>query len=77
MLNKCGSIRFKDCFCGSQYYDGTKAMFVVNCTNVGFNNTEVLTLLPEETEVLIFVGNHIDTLPSNVFGEDADLSELK
>lgn len=75
-INKCGSGYLDGCFCGSVYY-GEKAMFLVNCTNQGFNNTKVLEELPEQTEVLIFTGNHIDTLPSNVFGEDTDLSNLK
>lgn len=75
-VNRCGSGSLNGCFCGSVYYED-KMMFAVNCTNKGFTNTKVLEELPEETELLIFIGNHIDTLPSNVFGEDADLSSLK
>lgn len=52
-------------------------MFIVNCTGQGFTNTAMLEELPEEVEMLIFTGNHITTLPSNIFGEDMDLSMLK
>ncbi|KAK4883247.1 hypothetical protein RN001_006566 [Aquatica leii] len=43
----------------------------------GFTNTEMLADLPEETQVLIFTGNHIPELPWNIFGELKDLSMLK
>lgn len=52
-------------------------MFVVNCTNTQFTTTDMLQDLPEETNMLIFTGNHIDTLPMNVFGTSLDLSELR
>ncbi|KAF5297172.1 hypothetical protein FQR65_LT19740 [Abscondita terminalis] len=37
----------------------------------------MLAELPEETQVLIFTGNHIPELPWNIFGELKDLSMLK
>lgn len=75
-VNKCGQNFPENCFCGQQFYEGA-SIFVVNCTGQGFTSTEVLEGLPEEVELLIFTGNHITTLPSNVFGEYMDLSMLK
>lgn len=74
-LSKCHSKMLRDCFCGEQFVD-TESHFVVNCTNLGFTNTSMLQELPEEITMLIFVGNHVNTLSSNVFG-DLDLSDLK
>lgn len=75
-INKCRNKLLEKCFCGEQYIDRTR-MFVVNCTNVGFTNTDALAVLPEETQMLIFTGNHLNILPSNIFGDEVDLSDLK
>lgn len=75
-INKCHSKLLESCFCGPVYYERHER-FVVNCTNTGFGDTDMLASLPEETEVLIFTGNHIAELPWNVFGTYVNLSNLK
>lgn len=75
-VDKCGSQLLNDCFCGYQFYEA-KTMFIVNCTGLSFRDATMLSKLPKEIEVLIFTGNHIDTLESNVFGEDTDLPKLR
>ncbi|KAB0802044.1 hypothetical protein PPYR_04230 [Photinus pyralis] len=72
----CKSPLLEKCICGKANYD-RHVQYVVNCTGTGFTNTEMLADLPEETQVLIFTGNHIPELPWNVFGEMKDLSVLK
>lgn len=56
-------------------YDN-KPQFVVNCTNTGFTNTNILEYMPINTEVLIFTGNYILELPWNVFGSINNYSHL-
>ncbi|CAH0553056.1 unnamed protein product [Brassicogethes aeneus] len=75
-VSLCNSKLLNECFCGHSFID-TQSMFVVNCTNTHFTSTEMLQELPEETNMLIFTGNHIPTLPMNVFGTALDLSALK
>ncbi|CAH1996943.1 unnamed protein product [Acanthoscelides obtectus] len=75
-VDKCGTLLLDGCFCGQQYHDD-QIYFIVNCTGLGFRNTDVLKLLPEETEMLVFTGNHISTLPTNLFGEENNLKRLK
>ncbi|XP_018328254.1 vasorin [Agrilus planipennis] len=64
----CKTPLLKKCKCGRGPYDG-KELFIVNCTNTGFQNTDMLVELPEETQVLIFTGNYLPTLPWNIFGD--------
>lgn len=75
-INKCGSKLLEACVCGEQYIERT-TKFVVNCTNTGFTSTEMLKELPEQTNMLIFTGNHLNVLPINIFGDDPYLSELE
>ncbi|KAK9874883.1 hypothetical protein WA026_005695 [Henosepilachna vigintioctopunctata] len=76
-VNGCHPRLLKDCYCGLVYqHTDNSPHFVVNCTNTGFHNTSMLEMLPEETEWLIFTGNHIPVLDSNIFGEDAILNKL-
>ncbi|XP_018570862.1 phospholipase A2 inhibitor [Anoplophora glabripennis] len=75
-VNKCGPSFSEACFCGHQFYEGA-TMVVVNCTGQGFTDATMLRYLPEDVEMLIFTGNHITSLPLNIFGEDMDLSMLK
>ncbi|XP_072378876.1 trophoblast glycoprotein [Diabrotica undecimpunctata] len=75
-VGRCGYALLSNCFCGHQIHD-RETLFVVNCTGHGFTNTSMLRELPEETEMLIFTGNHIGTLPSNVFGEGRNMTKLR
>nr|CAI5846858.1 unnamed protein product [Callosobruchus analis] len=75
-VDKCGTLLLDGCFCGHQFQDD-QTYFIVNCTGLGFRNTDALKLLPEETEMLVFTGNHITTLPTNLFGEENYLKRLK
>ncbi|CAG9859560.1 unnamed protein product [Phyllotreta striolata] len=77
-VNRCGTPLLQRCFCGLQFIDNlSKSMFVVNCTNLGFTNVDMLSQLTDDTEILIFTGNHLGTLPSNVFGEDRNMTKLR
>jgi len=67
----CPKVFQGKCRCGNFTYDNWKAgekVFMVNCTNAGFKNTEMLEQLPDNTQVLLFNGNHLSTLDWNVFG---------
>ncbi|XP_017781729.1 PREDICTED: insulin-like growth factor-binding protein complex acid labile subunit [Nicrophorus vespilloides] len=68
MTYDCGE-KLLGCFCGNIYLDGSETKYVVNCTNQGFTNVDMLTDIPIETEMLVFVGNNIPTLPWNIFGD--------
>ncbi|XP_066150782.1 leucine-rich repeat-containing protein 15 [Euwallacea fornicatus] len=75
-VNKCANRLLEPCICGQQYIERI-TKFVVNCTNTGFTTTEALQVLPEQTNVLIFTGNHLNVLPMNIFGDSPYLSELQ
>lgn len=64
------------CTCGHKLYDGVLRS-VTNCTNSGFTNVSVLEQLSPDTEVLIFTGNNISTLPPNLFGDVATYRNLE
>uniref|UniRef100_A0A0A9YYU4 Trophoblast glycoprotein n=1 Tax=Lygus hesperus TaxID=30085 RepID=A0A0A9YYU4_LYGHE len=65
----CNKPPFLNCTCGHTSYDN-ELQYVLNCTNTGFKNVSVLEKIPKETEVLLFVGNDLDSLPWNVFGNE-------
>jgi len=68
------------CSCGFgnyRQYLGRQKVFISNCTNTNFTNPEVLEFTPKETEVLIFNGNHFETLPTNLFGIWSEHDKLK
>lgn len=71
----CGPKFSTKCSCGKMEYDN-KPQFVVNCTNAGFTDTNILEYMPINTEVLIFTGNNIPELPWNVFGSINNYSNL-
>ncbi|XP_053694301.1 trophoblast glycoprotein [Sabethes cyaneus] len=71
----CGEKFRGKCKCGQQMYN-YQTRYVVNCTDEGFRDTNVLEYLPLQTEVVIFTGNYIDELPWNVFGAINDLVNL-
>jgi hypothetical protein len=73
---QCRSKLLQGCNCGKIYYQ-SETLFTVNCTNLSFRDTAMLRELPEETQMLVFTGNHVAVLEMNVFGDDAYLSELK
>ncbi|XP_037080335.1 asporin-like [Pollicipes pollicipes] len=64
------------CRCGMMMYQNEER-YVVNCTNTGFTNATMLRALPDETEVLIFTGNFLEVLPTNIFGTVADFEDLE
>eukprot|EP00095_Tigriopus_kingsejongensis_P004630 maker-scaffold291_size219542-snap-gene-0.13 protein:Tk04630 transcript:maker-scaffold291_size219542-snap-gene-0.13-mRNA-1 annotation:"hypothetical protein DAPPUDRAFT_103849" len=68
----CPAVFEKKCLCGRQTYhywdDPEELVYVVNCTNRGFTNTDMLDQLPDGIQVLIFTGNNIPTLAWNVLG---------
>ncbi|XP_023012766.2 trophoblast glycoprotein [Leptinotarsa decemlineata] len=75
-VNKCGDSSLRECFCGSQFYEN-RSMFVVNCTGLGFTTADMLKYIPDETEMVIFTGNHVSTINSNVFGEYKNMTKLR
>ena len=56
------------CICGKAIYNGV-SKYLVNCTNSGFDNAAMLEDMPVETEVLIFTGNNIASMPWNILGK--------
>lgn len=65
------------CQCGNIPYGPERKMtFVTNCTNFGFDNADMLQKLPLETEILIFVGNEVRTLPMNIFSLNVQYDRL-
>lgn len=78
MKYECGSKLLENCFCGEKYIAADKATaFVVECIGQGFTNVDMLKVLPEETEELVFTGNNIPILPWNVFGDLNNLTKLR
>lgn len=73
----CGPKFGERCSCTRMEYESMVDQFVVNCTNQHFNDTDILTDLPDETQVLIFTGNHIPEIPWNIFGTINDLENLR
>lgn len=71
----CGEAFRGKCSCGKGYYLD-RDYYLVNCTNTGFRDTEMLENMPSETQVLIFTGNNIPKLPWNVFGAPNGLENL-
>jgi len=63
------------CTCGMAIYNG-RERYVVNCTNTGFQHPAMLAVLPVATEVLIFTGNNITSMPWNIFGKMNDYPSL-
>lgn len=55
---------------------GEAEYFIVNCTNSGLNDTRILKYTPEETEILIFTGNYLETLPKYLFDEKSNHDKL-
>lgn len=70
-LTKCPRAFKGLCHCGKGHYPRWKPdveQYIVNCTNTGFVSTEMLELLPNETQVIIFTGNKLIELDWNIFG---------
>lgn len=69
----------ENCICGKAMYRSyfpDREVFITNCTNTGFRDSKMLNHLDKRTEVLIFTGNHIPSLPWNVFGIWKDYDNL-
>jgi len=64
------------CICGKAVYNGVPR-YLVNCTNSGFDNAAMLEDMPVETEVLIFTGNNIASMPWNILGKMNDYPHLE
>ena len=69
------------CICKRDYYQGYNLKektkyFITNCSNNGLNDTWILKYLPEETEILIFTGNNLETLPKYLFDEKSNYDKL-
>lgn len=74
--NDCKSKKLEKCFCGNVYYRQND-YYMVNCTNTGFTDASMLREIPFDTEVVLFRGNYIESLPENIFGEDKNFTKLK
>ncbi|XP_044011936.1 SLIT and NTRK-like protein 4 isoform X2 [Aphidius gifuensis] len=72
----CGPEFMGLCICSKICFEG-KYRYVVNCTETNFQNAKMLQFLPDETEVLIFTGNNLTSLPWNVFGTNGNNSFSK
>lgn len=71
----CGQLFKGKCSCGTAMYID-RVQYIVNCTNTGFRESNMLENMPPETEVLIFTGNYLPELPWNVFGAINSLENL-
>ncbi|KAL1456733.1 hypothetical protein WDU94_001437 [Cyamophila willieti] len=68
----------KLCECGmGKYATFEHQVYIVNCTDTNLTDAKLLENLPLETEVLIFTGNNISELPSNIFGIDDTYTKLQ
>ena len=65
------------CHCGMRPFgrDGRES-YVTNCTNTNFTDVNMLTQMSLQTEVLIFTGNNVQSLPPNFIGLDAHYDKL-
>lgn len=72
----CGKSFQGKCHCGTTYYDQI-LQYVVNCTNEGFLDTSVLKQMPVSVVVLLFTGNILIDLPSNIFGRINEYPKLR
>jgi len=69
--NGCPTQFQQRCTCGLGQYPlsaHTEHKYIVNCTDAGFTDALMLQHLPEETEILLFTGNRLGELPTNIFG---------
>jgi len=77
----CPKIFKGKCQCGRRqthlWHPERNDTFVTNCTNQNFVEASMLRYLPNETEVLVFVGNHITCLENNVLGMTQEHEVLK
>lgn len=77
----CPKIFKGKCQCGRKqtylWHPERNDTFVTNCTNQNFVEASMLRYLPNETEVLVFVGNHITYLENNVLGMTQEHEVLK
>ncbi|XP_050535677.1 phospholipase A2 inhibitor isoform X2 [Daktulosphaira vitifoliae] len=78
-LIRCNKPVLNHCYCGKTTYD-RQELYAVNCTNTLLSTKESLDVfknLPSEIEVLIFTGNFLEDLPSNIFGMNNSIPKLK
>lgn len=77
-ISLCAHHSLAGCVCETVFRSSEHRNFItVNCTDQGFTNTSMLKELPKETQMLIFTGNNIPTLPWNVFGDLNNLTNLE
>jgi Leucine-rich repeat (LRR) protein len=79
----CPVVWKEKCSCLLTYSDYTKEhytyngwMFISNCTNSGFTDPAVMKWAPKETRVLIFSGNHFESLPENILSTEHHTLEV-
>ncbi|XP_076060810.1 toll-like receptor 4 isoform X2 [Oratosquilla oratoria] len=71
------------CICGMGYYPPNairsiaQKRYIVNCTDLGLTSAAGLKALPARTEVLIFTGNIIPSLPFNIIGNFSTFPHLE
>lgn len=73
--NACPPALQDRCTCGYTFVpEGPqgvlKRRYVTNCTDAGFSDATVLQSLPVETEILLFTGNNLTSLPNYLLGND-------
>ncbi|XP_025203663.1 trophoblast glycoprotein [Melanaphis sacchari] len=79
LLVRCAKTELSACYCGRTMYD-RQELYAVNCTGTGLStqkSLDVLLNLPSETEVLIFTGNFMSELPTNIFGPNSTMDKLR
>ncbi|CAH1713225.1 phospholipase A2 inhibitor beta [Aphis gossypii] len=76
---RCAKRELSACYCGQTTYD-RQELYAVNCTGTGLSmkqSIDVFLNLPSETEVLIFTGNFMPELPTNIFGINNTMNKLR
>ncbi|XP_022167912.1 phospholipase A2 inhibitor [Myzus persicae] len=76
---KCTKSELSACYCGPTTYD-RQELYAVNCTGTKLSlqeSLDVFSNLPSETEVLIFTGNVLSDLPTNIFGINSTMDNLR
>lgn len=81
LVDLCPVQMTRYCTCKRDFYQGynlkeNRKYFITNCSNGGLNDTRILKYTPEETEILIFTNNYIETLPKYLFDDKSNYDRL-
>ena len=61
----------------SRYFGKNRNTFITNCTDTNFNDSRILSLVPYETEILIFNGNNFSKLTGQQYQMNMNMNNTK